>query len=84
MKKFADELGVNFKFDAMMSPRIDCSQSPLKVRLQPWEIVKMDLEDEERVAEWRRFAARYNGVVQEGGHSDELYQCCLLYTSRCV
>jgi len=75
MKKFAGELGVTFKFDAMMSPRIDCSQSPLKVRLQPWEIVKMDLEDEERVAEWRKFAARFNGPMQEAGRSDELYQC---------
>ncbi|MBK8742754.1 MAG: radical SAM protein, partial [Betaproteobacteria bacterium] len=29
MKKLAEELGVGFKFDAMMTPRIDCSQSPL-------------------------------------------------------
>ncbi|WP_179137244.1 radical SAM protein, partial [Candidatus Entotheonella palauensis] len=29
MKRFAQvELGVDFKFDAMMNPRIDCSQSP--------------------------------------------------------
>jgi len=76
MKRFADQLGVSFKFDAMMSPRIDCSQSPLTVRLQPWEIVKMDLEDEERVVEWKRFAARYNNPVQvEAQHSDELYHC---------
>ena len=45
MKKLAEGLGVSFKFDGMMNPRVDCSQSPLAVRLQPWEIVKMDLED---------------------------------------
>ncbi len=44
MKQFAqDELGVEFKFDAMMSPRIDCSQSPLNVRLQPRDVVALDL-----------------------------------------
>jgi MoaA/NifB/PqqE/SkfB family radical SAM enzyme len=51
MKGFAEGLGVGFKFDSMVNPRIDCSRSPLGVRLQPWEIVKMDLEDAERVAE---------------------------------
>src|SRR5688500_4966021 len=35
MQAFADELGVAFKIDSMMSLRIDCSQSPLSVRLTP-------------------------------------------------
>jgi radical SAM protein with 4Fe4S-binding SPASM domain len=75
MKQFAETLGVPFKFDGMMSPRIDCSQSPLAVRLQPWEIVHMDLEDPHRVAEWRRFAARFNGPAQTPTPNDGLYHC---------
>jgi len=74
MKKLAEGFGVPFKFDGMMNPRVDCSQSPLAVRLQPWEIVKMDLEDPGRVAEWRRFAARFNGPAP-ADKSDEVYQC---------
>jgi radical SAM protein with 4Fe4S-binding SPASM domain len=74
MKKFAQGLGVEFKFDSMINPRIDCSQSPLAVRLQPWEIVKMDLEDQERVAEWKKFAKRFNGPVPSE-LSHDLYQC---------
>jgi radical SAM protein with 4Fe4S-binding SPASM domain len=74
MKRFAEGLGVGFKFDNMISPRIDCSRSPIGVRLQPWEIVKMDLEDPARVAEWKRFAARFNHPVPST-HSDEIYQC---------
>jgi len=36
MQQFAeDELGVAFKFDAMMNPRLDCSRAPLGVRLTP-------------------------------------------------
>lgn len=76
MKQFAaEELGVSFKFDSMMSPRIDCSQSPLAVRLEPWEIVKMDLEDSERVAEWKEFARRFNGPVHTPDRSGEVYHC---------
>jgi sulfatase maturation enzyme AslB (radical SAM superfamily) len=33
MKRFAEqELGVEFKFDALLNPRTDCSQSPLALR----------------------------------------------------
>jgi radical SAM protein with 4Fe4S-binding SPASM domain len=74
MKAFAEDLGLRFKFDAMMTPRIDCSQSPLAVRLQPWEIVKMDLEDPVRVAEWKRLAERFaRRTTAEPG--DEVYHC---------
>ena len=75
MKKLAAELGVHFKFDSMMNPRIDCSQSPLAVRLQPWEIVKMDLEDAERVAGWHEIAEQFNGPANAPEHRGELYHC---------
>jgi radical SAM protein with 4Fe4S-binding SPASM domain len=76
MKRFVEEeLGLEFKFDAMINPRIDCSQSPLAVRLRPQEIVELDLQDPERVAEWKRFAAQFSGPVHTAGHSDELYHC---------
>ncbi len=36
MKRLAEEeFGVEFKFDSAINPRIDCSQSPLAVRLTP-------------------------------------------------
>jgi radical SAM protein with 4Fe4S-binding SPASM domain len=76
MKQFAeDELGLEFKFDAMMSPRIDCSQSPLAVRLTPLETVELDLEDAARVAEWKRFAERFNGPAFTNERSGEVYHC---------
>jgi radical SAM protein with 4Fe4S-binding SPASM domain len=73
MQRFAEEeLGVEFKYDAMMSPRIDCSQSPLAVRLRPEEIVELDLSDPTRIAEWRRIASQFNGPVT---NADEIYSC---------
>jgi radical SAM protein with 4Fe4S-binding SPASM domain len=76
MKRLAEEeLGLEFKFDAMINPRIDCSQSPLAVRLRPQEIVELDLQDPKRVAEWKRFAAQFNGPVHSAGHREEMYHC---------
>src|SRR6266545_4320104 len=54
MRKIAEDLGVEFKFDAMLNPRIDCSSSPLAVRLAPHDVVELDLEDPQKVSEWRR------------------------------
>ncbi|MDH3446135.1 MAG: radical SAM protein, partial [Deltaproteobacteria bacterium] len=76
MKKFAEEeLGLEFKFDTMINPRIDCSQSPLAVRLKPEEVVKLDLEDPKRMAEWRKFAEQFNGPVHAPEQSDQVYHC---------
>ena len=76
MQRFAeDELGVPFKFDEMMSPRLDCSQSPLAVRLSPEECVALDLEDGKRMAEWRLFHERFSHVAPPPGSDDAAYQC---------
>lgn len=75
MKALAAEMGLPFKFDAMMSPRIDCSQSPLAVRLPPEEVVALDVEDPERMEEWERFSSCFLGVPQGPGSDDSLYSC---------
>lgn len=76
MQQFAkEELGVEFKFDAMINCRLDCSRSPLAVRLGPQEIVELDLADSRRMAEWRRFAERFGGLVHPPGRSGELFHC---------
>jgi MoaA/NifB/PqqE/SkfB family radical SAM enzyme len=58
MKRFAEEdLGVEFKFDPLVNPRIDCSQSPVAVRLSPEEVVALDFHDPSRAGEYRRLFA---------------------------
>jgi len=62
MKRFVEnELGLDFKFDAIINPRFDCSQSPLEVRLTPAEVVELDLKDPVRIADWKEFAGQYVG-----------------------
>ena len=75
MQQFADELGVEFKFDAMMNPRIDCSQSPLGVRLSPEECVELDLQTPKRMDEWRVFQEEHTEEVQDPETADDLYHC---------
>ncbi|MFP5247187.1 MAG: radical SAM protein, partial [Thermoanaerobaculia bacterium] len=75
MRQFAEELGVEFKFDPMINPRIDCSSSPLAVRLTPADIVSLDLDDPERVSEWRRLALDFVPPPPPEGESRLLYEC---------
>lgn len=57
MKSMAEEdFGVEFKFDSLINPRIDCSQSPLAVRLSPEQVVELDFADPKRRGEYRRMA----------------------------
>jgi radical SAM protein with 4Fe4S-binding SPASM domain len=75
MQKFAEDLGVEFKSDSMMNPRIDCSQSPLSVRLTPEEIVGFDMQDAKRVDEWKLFATTNFKPSNPPDHHEELYSC---------
>ena len=57
MRRFAEEeLGVEFKMDGQVNPRIDCSQSPLAVRLTAEEVVALDMHAPKGVSEYRRLA----------------------------
>ncbi len=76
MKRFVEEdLGLEFRFDAMINPRLDGSQVPLALRLTPEEVVELDVQDSERLAEWDRFCERYAAPRLDPNHSDDLYQC---------
>jgi radical SAM protein with 4Fe4S-binding SPASM domain len=58
MKRLAEEkFGVEFKFDSAINPRIDCSQSPLAVRLTPEQAVELDFAEPKRKADYQRMAA---------------------------
>ena len=48
MKEYADDLGVSFRYDPLVNPRLDGSKRPCNVRLSPEEVVRLDLNDENR------------------------------------
>jgi len=76
MKDYVEkDLGLEFRFDAMINPRIDCSRNPLDVRLSPREVVELDLQDPRRINEWGEFCEKFNGPVHTSEHFNELYHC---------
>jgi radical SAM protein with 4Fe4S-binding SPASM domain len=76
MKRFVEEdLGFEFRYDAMINPRIDGSQDPLALRLAPEEVVGLDVQDPERLAEWDRFCEHHVGPPPDPKQYHDLYQC---------
>jgi radical SAM protein with 4Fe4S-binding SPASM domain len=76
MRRFAEEeLGVEFKMDGQINPRIDCSQSPLAVRLTPEEVVALDMSAPQGMIEYRRLAKHDLENPPNLAQIDTVYHC---------
>ncbi len=76
MRQFAEEeLGVEFKMDGQINPRIDCSQSPLAVRLTPEEVVALDMSTPKGMNEYRKLAMRDLANPPSLSQIDTVYFC---------
>ena len=71
IKRYAEELGVRFRFDPLLNPRLDGSKTPCSFRLSPEEVVTLDLADPKRAKGWQEFCERFIGPLQ----SDNLFVC---------
>ncbi len=71
IKKYAEDLGVEFRFDPILNAKLDGSKAPCQLRISPEEVVKLDLDDDERLKEWKKFCSKFWGPVK----SDKLYIC---------
>ena len=75
MRRFAeDELGVEFKMDGQINPRIDCSQSPLAVRLTPEDLVALDMALPKGRSEYLRLA-KMNIEAALPSKTEGVYRC---------
>lgn len=76
MRQFAEEeLGVDFKMDGQINPRIDCSQSPLAVRLTPEEVVALDMSVPKGASEYRKLVGRELESASNPSLHETLYSC---------
>jgi radical SAM protein with 4Fe4S-binding SPASM domain len=76
MQRMAEEdFGVSFKFDTSVNPRIDCSQSPVAVRLTPEDAVALDLHEPRRRMEYQKLIARDFAVPATTFASENVYVC---------
>ena len=76
MKDFVErELHLDFTFDSLINPRIDCSQSPLGVRLSPEEVVVLDMHWPKVAAEHRKAAERDLEPGTPPAQNETVYSC---------
>jgi radical SAM protein with 4Fe4S-binding SPASM domain len=76
LKHFVEEeLGLEFRFDAMINPRIDSSLAPLDLRLSPEVVVELDLKEPNRKNEWIKFCEHFKGPAHSSAEGGELYAC---------
>lgn len=71
MKQYADKLGLEFRFDPAISPKLDGSKTTISLRIPPEEIVELDLADDKRLKEWRSFCDKF----WNSSYRDELFTC---------
>ena len=72
MRRYAKNLGVPFRHDALINPRIDGSLEPTRYRLTPEEIVSLELEDPELADEISKVYIELYGIR---GKREKLYNC---------
>lgn len=71
MERMAADLGLGFRFDPAIFPRLDGDPDPLQYRVAPQEAVEKELASPRRRSEWCAFAKRMKGVTLSG----DLYDC---------
>jgi len=76
MKRMAEEdFGVEFKFDPLVNPRIDCSQAPLGVRLTPEDAVALEFFDTRRQSEYRQLVEYDLAAPRAKQSGTRVYEC---------
>lgn len=63
MQIFADELGIKFRYDGTIWPRLDGNEDPYHYRISTEEMFEIDRADKERYAEWQRRACEFSNIA---------------------
>ena len=76
MQRMAQEdFGVDFKFDTLVNPRTDCSQSPLAIRLTPEDAVALDFHEPRRYAEYQKLVGSELALPASNSTVKNVYNC---------
>lgn len=70
MRAFASDLGVSFRYDAAVSPRLDGNPEPLSYRVPVEEVIKQESSDQKKKKQWLDLYRRMKELVL-----DNLYEC---------
>ncbi len=72
IRDFADAEGLDFRYDAIISPRIDGGRKPLAQRLTPAEVAAIEWIDKRRADDFAQYCGT---MVGEPPLDDRKYQC---------
>ena len=71
MQRYAEALGVPFRFDAMINARLDGGKHPCGYRIDPKEVVQLDINDQKRLKAWQEFCRKF----MRSDNTDDLFTC---------
>ena len=72
MRRYAKNLGVPFRYDVLINPKIDGSDKPIRYRLTPEEIVSLELKDPELADKLSEGLPKLYGIYSK---RENLYLC---------
>jgi radical SAM protein with 4Fe4S-binding SPASM domain len=72
MRALASELGVKFRYDGTLWPRIDGDQQPSNYQISLDEMIALDVADPERQQQWDETAAKLRGKLVR---AEYVYNC---------
>jgi MoaA/NifB/PqqE/SkfB family radical SAM enzyme len=72
---YARREGLQFRFDAVISPRIDGGRKPLAQRLSPAEVAAIEGVDEKRRRQFADVCTSITSMKGQTPADDKLYQC---------
>jgi radical SAM protein with 4Fe4S-binding SPASM domain len=76
MEAYAKGLGLDFKFDGLLNPRVDCGANRRgELQLTPEQLVALDLERPGRIEELREFCARFVPAADQKVEWEQVYTC---------
>lgn len=72
IRQWAQSEGLRFRFDAIISPRIDGGKKPLEQRLTPAEVAQIENDDDKRQKDYAAYCQSKSGWVPT---DNRRYQC---------
>jgi len=71
VQKIAEKFGINFRLDGLVFASLTGNKTPLSYRIEPSEIIRMEMSDEGRLTEWKSYYSKFGDVSKD----EPLFRC---------
>jgi radical SAM protein with 4Fe4S-binding SPASM domain len=85
MEAYAHANGLEFRFDSLLNPRVDCGANRNgELQMTPEQVLALDLEDTQRMADFKKFCEEFVPGPEVPIHREQVYTCGAGQTSFTV